>query len=459
MAVTKLRKIKETSGKNPAAHLKKNLLYICNPQKTQGGINVGGNAGISAEEIYRTMIRNKEYWMKTDKVQAYHYMLCFPTDCSIDTELAYQIAEEFCKELLGDTYYYAFAIHDDKPHMHVHITFDSVSRKDGYKFYSPKGDWNKRIQPITDRLCQKYHLPTLEYQGRERIGMHYGEWKKCREPKKVYYDWNDIIRDDIDEAIRYSNSMEEFLQYLSDQNYVIRNGKYLSLKPYGRERAIRTGRLGKGYTKEEIGQRIQNKKLEPEIQTRFQTYGNREEIRAIIYKKMERFPGWKMNAMQKQFFRQWNHTYFIRKPGRYSQAWKYKADILEVQHLADAFNYLITYDIEDEQMLLERKKTVQKETEALQMKRQILQSGLRRRHADTETIKTELLELQYVISDSKKELALLEKTQELFYCYRDRMQEPDTIEQTGPSERITEKDCRKDVQGKGEDKKQRWKQR
>lgn len=423
MAVTRLRRIKETSGKNPAAHLKKNIFYICNPEKTQGGIYIGGNAGISPEEIYRTMIRNKEYWQKTDKAQAYHYMLCFPPDCKVDEDLAYQIAKEFCEELLKDDYYYVFAVHNDKPHMHVHITFDSVSRKDGYKFHSPKGDWKKRIQPITDRLCEKYHLPTLDYEDRERTGMHYGNWKKWWEPKEVYFDWNDIIRDDIDEAIQYSDSMEAFLQYLADQKYMIRNGKYLSLRPYGRPRPIRTGRLGPGYTKEEIQQRIQDKMLEPDIQVRYKTYGNREEIRQIIYAKIQRTPGWKMNSMQKQFFRRWNNTYFIRKPGRYRQVWKYKADILEVQNLADALNYLITYDIQNEQMLFERQKKVQEEADALQLQIRVLQTGFRRKNADKNEIKKEITQLRKLLYDSKKELALIGKTVELFYGY----EEPEQI--------------------------------
>ena len=415
MAVTRLRRIKETSGKNPAAHLKKNIFYICNPEKTQGGIYIGGNSGISPETIYRTMIRNKDYWQKTDKAQAYHYMLCFPPDCGVNEDLAYQIAKEFCKELLKDDYYYVFAVHNDKPHMHVHITFDSVSRKDGDKFHSPKGDWKKRIQPITDRLCEKYHLPTLDYEEKERIGMYYGNWKKKWEAKAVYYDWSDIIRDDIDEAIQYSASMEAFLQYLYDQKYMIRNGKYLSLRPYGRSMAIRTGRLGPGYTKEEIQQRIQDKKLEPDIQVRYKTYGNREEIWQIIYAKIERTPGWKMNSMQKQFFQRWNNTYFIRKPGRYRQVWKYKADILEVQNLADALNYLITYDIQNGQMLLDRQRKVQEEAAALQLKIRVLQTGFRRKNADKDGIKAELSQLRKVLGDSKKELALIGKTQELFY--------------------------------------------
>lgn len=43
------------------------------------------------------------------------------------------IAQEFIQELLGDRFYYAFAVHNNRNHMHVHITFDSVSKEDGYK--------------------------------------------------------------------------------------------------------------------------------------------------------------------------------------------------------------------------------------------------------------------------------------------------------------------------------------
>ena len=51
MAVTRLLRIKETPGNNPAAHLKKNLFYICRPDKTADGLYIGGNAGVSPEII------------------------------------------------------------------------------------------------------------------------------------------------------------------------------------------------------------------------------------------------------------------------------------------------------------------------------------------------------------------------------------------------------------------------
>ena len=62
MAVTRLLRIKETPGSNPAAHLKKNLFYICRPDKTADGLYIGGNAGVSPEIIYDTMKQNKRLW-------------------------------------------------------------------------------------------------------------------------------------------------------------------------------------------------------------------------------------------------------------------------------------------------------------------------------------------------------------------------------------------------------------
>ena len=173
MAITKLTRLKESPGKNRAEHLKNNLFYICNPDKCRGGVLIGGNAGITPEIIYQTMIENKKLWGKEDGSQGFHYVISFPPELNVSEETAYIIAEEFVQELLGDRFFYAFAVHNDQHHMHVHITFDSVSKEDGYKYHSPKGDWEKKIQPITDRICRRHGLPPLEF-SEERKGKNYG---------------------------------------------------------------------------------------------------------------------------------------------------------------------------------------------------------------------------------------------------------------------------------------------
>lgn len=40
--------------------------------------------------------------------------------------------------------------------------FNSVSFRDGKKYHYKKGDWERYIQPITNRLCEEYGLSTIE---------------------------------------------------------------------------------------------------------------------------------------------------------------------------------------------------------------------------------------------------------------------------------------------------------
>ena len=88
------------------------------------------------------------------------------------------------------------------------------------------------------------------------------------------YDWNDVIRDDIDEAVYFSSSYEEFISYMKEHGYVIRDGKYLSVRPFGKEKAVRTFRLGGGYTKNDIINRISGQEMETDYVPFHKTYGD-----------------------------------------------------------------------------------------------------------------------------------------------------------------------------------------
>ena len=347
MAVTKLLRIKENRGRDPAAGLRRNLFYICNPQKTDGGRNIGGSAGHTPAEALATMKLNKQLWGKEDGSQGFHYILSFDPSCEVSIGTAHAVAEEFCRELLGERYYYLYAIHNDQQHLHIHITFDSVSFEDGKKYHSPKGDWEKTIQPITDRICRRYGLPTLDYQ-KERSGVDYGEWKHRREIQRgdngQTYSWLDVIRDDVEEALVGCRSYEQLLTNLKNMHYRVRDGKYLSLCPPGKEKAVRTGRLGKGYSKEDLQLRIAGRDYRMQKPGSFITYGNAQEIRDILYYKKERFPGWHMNEFQRQFYRRWRRTYLIRRPG-FADSWKYKKDIVELQKISDCIRYMVDHDI------------------------------------------------------------------------------------------------------------------
>lgn len=380
MAITKLLRIKESKSGKMSDGLKRNLFYICNPKKTRDGTLIGGTAGSDAAGALRTMLINKEMWGKTDQTQAFHYILSFDPSVKTDTDTAAAVAREFCAKLFGDHFLYLYAVHDDKDHLHVHITFDSVSRIDGHKFHSPKGDWAERIQPITDDLCEKYHLPTLYY-DEERKGVCYGEWKHSQEVRRgangETYTWYDIIRDDIDESILESDDYDAFLQNMKNRRYVVRDGKYLSLRPVEKPRAVRSGRLGPGYAKEEIIHQIDHKLTNEQIRRACKTYGDEQEMRAIIFYKVKRCSAWHMTPYQRSFYRRWRRTHLIRRPG-YPYAWKYRKDILELKRISDSIRYLFDHDIGDEKAVAKRQAQLKEELEDVRIRKKALSSKIYR---------------------------------------------------------------------------------
>ena len=383
MAITRLIRIKERKSGDPSGGLKSALCYICNPKKSGW---IGGFSGPTPERAYEVMKRNKEYWNKTGGSAGFHYVISFPPESGIDVKTAASVAEDFAQELLGGKYYYMYSVHTDKAHLHVHVVFDSVGIEDGVKYHSPKGDWEKRIQPITDKVCKKYGLPPLEY-GEAKTSVDYGEWRERKkrqeeragktnsrdnwETKEEQADhpyiesWFDLMRDDIDEAIANSPSYGSFLKYMQSLGYTVRDGKYLSLKPEGRERAVRTLRLGKGYSKEEIRERIEYARTHPYDPENFRRYGDMETVRRLLFIRKKKDRRWHMSTFQRTFYRRWRNTCLIRRPDR-GRGRGSRAAVLQLEELSDDLQFMIHEDIRSEKDLEEKWDALGTERKAVQ---------------------------------------------------------------------------------------------
>ena len=404
MAITKLLRLKESKKGNPAQHLINNIRYICDPEKTEGGLWIGGNAGQETATIISTMLRNKKIWNKQDGSQGFHYVISFSPDCKIREQTASEFADDFVQELLHGEYYYVTAVHNDRHHIHVHVTFDSVAMTDGMKFHSPKNDWEKRIQPITDRLCRKYRLPVLEY-GEEKKGVDYGEWRhRNTDEPQTKWTWFDVIRDDLEEGLSQAGSLEELILFLREEGYEVRNGKYLSIRPPGRERAVRTGRLGEGYSKDDLIQRIRDRQVMQRGEIGAITYGIREEVLDLLQDKKQRARNWKLTPIQRQFYRRWHRTYFLRKP-RWNNKARYREDIVEINRIADALSYLVRHDIADVAGLQVHEGDLKRTSERLS------DSIRRSRYRKDDE---ELKELKEQRRANRKELAQVENIRRLF---------------------------------------------
>ena len=268
MAITKLGNIKESKKGSPSSHLRRSIFYIANPKKTEGGKWVGSNCGVTPEEIYDSMMFTKKLYGKEWGRQGYHFVLSFSPG-EADERTAYDIGREFCEELLSG-YDYVYVVHNDQAHMHVHIVFNSVSRIDSYKYRYENGDWQKMIQPVTDRLCEKYGLSTLEYDPQKpRADKRYNEQTAHRNGN---YTETDIICMDIDEALRHASDIEGVYDHLRSMGYEIRRGyskkhgrDYVSYKMPGAKRARRDYKLPKGYRLPDIMKRLAGKAAEDDI--------------------------------------------------------------------------------------------------------------------------------------------------------------------------------------------------
>lgn len=255
MAITKLLHIKAKSNLYAA------IAYVMRPEKTENGLLVGGNSGNEPQEVYRIMQQTKQDWEKPDGRQGYHFILSWKPG-ETDAQTAYGMIKEFCEAYLGDGYDYVFAVHNDRDHPHGHIVFNSVNRITGYKYRYETGDWEKKIQPVTDQICERYHLSRLTYDRENPVGISYAEWNRGEKMT-----WKKIICADIDYAIARSSDYDEFLQIMRKMKYQIKcgssrmegeEGEVLSLKAPGQNRAWRTKKstLGEAYTVAAIKERI-----------------------------------------------------------------------------------------------------------------------------------------------------------------------------------------------------------
>lgn len=360
MAITKLMNIKQ-GRRGGSKHLNNSIRYIMNPKKTNDGELIGGNSGFTPQEVYQIMMDTKLDWDKLEGRQGYHFVISFQPG-EVNEEIAYQVIKEFCEEYLGDDFDYVFSIHNDQKHMHGHIVFNSVNRMSGYKYRYENGDWEKYIQPITNKICEKYGLPPLEFDAETRKGKSYAQWQA---DKKGAPTWKKIIRADIDYIISISGNEAEFISNMEKIGYQIRkgdsqkHGAYFSFRAMEKKRGWRSYNLGSGYHYEEILSRIRREKF---------VYKNPRSPRIRFYKMKRINTHQAVTQFQKKRIRK---IYFvsvqyhnIKNP--YAVDYReVRKSLLHIDQLWENINYLKQFQISSYAELLDREAKIKEQEKAL----------------------------------------------------------------------------------------------
>lgn len=225
------------------------LEYAMSDNKTEQRHFVTGINCIP-EHARDDMLMTKNNWNKNGGIIAYHGYQSFKPG-EVTPELAHKIGVELAEELWGERFEVIVATHLNAACVHNHFVLNSVSFKDGFKYYDQKKTY-RQMREASDRLCLKYRLSVIE--NPEYRTKHYAEWKAEQQGQRT---WRSAIREDVDKAIMQSMTWSAFLRSLKEQGYEVKTGvKHIAIRPPAKERFVRLKSLGDNYIEEAIKQRI-----------------------------------------------------------------------------------------------------------------------------------------------------------------------------------------------------------
>ena len=215
--------------------------------------------GINCEpkSAIEDMLITKQLWMKEDGILGYHAYQSFPKD-SVTPEEVHQIGVELAKEMWGDRFQVVVSTHLNTEHYHNHFVLNSVSFKDGKKYYDNRTTYAE-LRRLNDSICLEHGLEVLKEKP-TRKHINYTNYLDNGTGDHVNY--YTIAKKDIDKAIEESTSYNDFLEIMNNMNYTVTNRyEKLSIRRNDYKKNIRIERyFGEEYTIENIKKRIANTK-------------------------------------------------------------------------------------------------------------------------------------------------------------------------------------------------------
>ncbi len=183
----------------------------------------------------------------------YHFIQSF-NGKEVSSEGCNDIGIELAQNLWGDKYQVLVCTHVDKDNVHNHIILNSVSFVDGSKYHNSKVEL-ALLRQTNDDLCSKYGLYIIESDKSEKEN-------NIADSRIQNYNRNsgkmELIKQDIDEAIKKSTKYQEFVDELAYKGYYLKkSNNLLSISTPYFNRNIRLARaFGEYYTFENIKDRI-----------------------------------------------------------------------------------------------------------------------------------------------------------------------------------------------------------
>ena len=253
--------------------------YITNPEKTHNSDY--------AKEMYSSLHNTSEYLNSDCKIEKQNYVSginCLPDTAlqemnitkrefgktggilgfhsfqsfkegEVTPDQAHAIGIRLAEEMWGDRFEVVVATHSNTNHIHNHFVINSVSFKDGKKYYDGHETY-AQLRNLNDAICSELGLSVLEEKTCSNSNINYTNFFTHSIKKSNYHT---IAKQDVDRAIALATDIKDFENLLNAMGYeIVYRYNKISIKKYPYRQNIRIERnFGEEYSIENIKKRIE----------------------------------------------------------------------------------------------------------------------------------------------------------------------------------------------------------
>ncbi len=377
------------------------MTYVTNPDKTEKLFYTTG-INCEIEDAIKQMQFVKIFYGKENGILAFHAYQSF-NEGEVTPEVAHEIGVKLANEMWGDRFQVVVSTHLNTLHLHNHFVINSVSFKDGKKYYSNLTN-TALLRKTSDEICEEYGLSVLK-EKTCKSGINFENFYKKSMRDSDYYKF---AKEDIDYAIEHSWTYKEFLKRLKEMGYeVYFRANKISVRMYPHKRNIRIERaFGEEYSIENIQKKICSRYPSREEIIKPKTYYRRLFYKGSI-KKVRKPKG----IIALYYYYCYLLKVYPKKNLNYKLTPKMREEVKKMDKYSEKIRFLCKYKLETindvENLKEEKKEELQKilnTRNRLYYKRQKVDN-----ESEKDVVTKEIISVTSVLQKVRKEIKLCDE--------------------------------------------------
>ena len=408
------------------------MTYATNLDKTEKQFYTTG-INCEVKDAVKQMQFVKTIYGKENGILAFHAYQSF-NEAEVTPEIAHEIGVKLANEMWGDRFQVVVSTHLNTRHLHNHFVINSVSFKDGKKYYSNLTN-TALLRKTSDEICEEYGLSVLT-EKTCKSGINFENfYKKMRDS-----DYYKFAKEDIDYAIKHSYTLKQFQQMLVSMgyNYYYRADK-LSIKREPYKRNIRVERaFGEEYSLENIKRRIlendyiRQERINPYKVIKNKYFTTRDKVKNKYKPK---------GIVALYYYYRYLLNLYTRNNTQYKLTPEMRAEVKKMDEYSERIRFLCKYKIETLSDVDNVKEKKQEEMQKilnvrnrLYYKRQKLDSG-----TEKDSVTKEIIEITSVLTKVRKEIKLCDEIYDGVPKIKEQIKELDDKEKQNNKEKEEKK--------------------